>query len=196
MLGKVKTRLAKSIGDVAAFEVYKELVDITENESRRVEDCDIHVYFSDIIIESKWDGCSKYVQEGADLGIRMKNAFKEGFNQGYSRIIGIGSDLPDLSADIISEGFEALEESDAVFGPSEDGGYYLLGMNYLIEGVFDNKPWSTELLMDLTLEELKEKNISTSLLTELNDIDTLEDLKSSSVSDKFKHLYELLRSDK
>ena len=112
LLGKVKTRLAKSIGDWGAFEVYKELVDITESESERLNGVDVHIYFSDFIIDEKWKGRAKFVQEGADLGERMKNAFKNGFDSGYKQIIGVGSDLPDLNADVMLEGLDSLNDSD------------------------------------------------------------------------------------
>lgn len=191
LLGKVKTRLAKTIGDFGAFEVYKELVAITELESERLEGADIHIYFSDQVIESKWPERKKFVQSGADLGERMQQAFQHGFDLGYTKIIGIGSDLPDLNSEIMQDGLLALEDSDCVFGPSEDGGYYLLGMNKMINCIFQNKKWSTSELLEHTHNELLKKNFTVKLLTELNDIDTIEDLKSSSVSSKFKHLYEL-----
>jgi rSAM/selenodomain-associated transferase 1 len=191
LLGKVKTRLAKSIGDKGAFEVYKELVEITESETNRLKGVDIQVYFSDVIIEEKWRGHEKFVQEGADLGERMKNAFKSGFDAGYKQVIGIGSDLPDLNADIILEGIDCLDDCNIVFGPAEDGGYYLLGMNQMNNCIFDDKEWSTEGLLENTLIELHEKNLSYKLLIELNDIDTIEDLMSSSIANNFKHLYEL-----
>lgn len=191
LMGKVKTRLAKTIGDVGAFEVYKELVDITENETDRLEDIDIHVYFSDQVIESKWPGKQKFVQQGENLGKRMQNAFQHGFDLGYDKIIGVGSDLPDLNADIMNEGLEALATTETVFGPSEDGGYYLIGMRKMVDCVFENKPWSTDQLLNITLNELDSKGISCSTLATLNDIDTIEDLKASSVSHKFKEYYEL-----
>ncbi len=191
LLGKVKTRLAKSIGDFGAFEVYKELVAITEAETDRIKDVDVHIYFSDQVIESKWPDKPKFVQEGADLGERMKNAFQNGFNMGYKRVIGVGSDLPDLSADIMNEGLETLVDADTVFGPSEDGGYYLVGMNRMIDCIFDNKEWSTEGLLAATQEDLTANSYSFKLLSELNDIDNIEDLKASSVSNKFKQYYEL-----
>jgi rSAM/selenodomain-associated transferase 1 len=190
-LGKVKTRLAKTIGDDGAFEVYKELVSITEAETQRLAGVDIHIYFSDTIIDSKWPGIQKFVQVGQNLGARMQQAFQHGFESGYKRIIGVGSDLPDLNADIMNEGLDALIDTDTVFGPSEDGGYYLLGMNSLHNCIFENKSWSTESLISETTEELNNNNLSFKLLAELNDIDNIEDLKASSVSTKFKHLYEL-----
>lgn len=196
MLGKVKTRLAKSIGDIGAFEVYKGLVDITETETKKMTNCNIRVYFSDVVIESKWSDCEKYVQEGIGLGMRMENAFKEGFADGYEKVILIGSDLPDLKAELINESFNNLDHFDVVLGPAEDGGYYLIGMSSQKDFIFRNKSWSTEKLLEQTMTELDKKEISYHLLDQLNDIDTLEDLLNSDVSAKFKHLYELPRSNK
>ena len=189
LLGKVKTRLAKTIGKPAAFEVYKHLVEITEHETSKMKSCDVHIYFSDVIIDDKWPNQQKFVQQGIDLGERMQNAFKNGFELGYQNIIGIGSDLPDLNAEIINHGFEKLNKNDAVFGPAEDGGYYLIGMNKLIKCTFVNKKWSTNDLLFVTKNELQEANYSIAELTTLNDIDTLDDLKSSTISKYFKKYY-------
>ena len=189
LLGKVKTRLAKTIGKPAAFEVYKHLVEITERETSRMKSCDVHIYFSDVIIDDKWPNQKKFIQQGIDLGERMQNAFKNGFELGYQNIIGIGSDLPDLNAEIINHGFEKLNENDTVFGPAEDGGYYLIGMNKLLRFVFENKQWSTNDLLFVTKNELQEANYSIAELTTLNDIDTLDDLKSSTISKYFKKYY-------
>ena len=185
LLGKVKTRLAKTVGDQAAFDVYKHLVEITEHESLKLKNCAVHVYFSDVIIDEKWPNREKFVQNGADLGERMYTAFAHGFDCGFSKIIGIGSDLPDLNAEIMQDGLEALNVNDTVFGPAEDGGYYLIGMNKLIAEIFQNKNWSTESLLKETLDELDALHYSTVLLKELNDIDTLEDLAASSIAKDF-----------
>ena len=164
------------------------MVEITENETKKLRNCDVHVYFSDVIIPDKWPTSKKFIQEGNDLGERMLNAFKNGFKLGYTSIIGIGTDLPDLNADIMNEAFEQLKSRDTVFGPAEDGGYYLIGMNSLIQQPFLNKPWSTNNLLQITLDELNEIEISTQLLQPLNDIDTIEDLQRSSIASKFEHL--------
>ena len=134
-------------------------MDITEKESMRMTNCDVHVYFSDLVIEEIWGNKEKFVQKGSDLGERMmEDAFKKSFDKGYKRVIGVRSDLPDLSSEIMTEGLEALKLSDTVFGPSEDGGYYLVGMTYLIPQIFKNKAWSTESLLDDTITELKGMN--------------------------------------
>lgn len=187
-LGKVKTRLAKTIGNQSAFEVYKHLVEITEKETSKMKDCDIHIYFSDVIITEKWPNHEKFIQEGVNLGERMMNAFENGFNQGYAHIIGVGSDLPDLNSEIMQKGLQELQSNDTVFGPSEDGGYYLIGMNKLNRCVFENKPWSTDNLLEITKNELQQKNVSVGILKMLNDVDTIDDLKASSIAEKFKSL--------
>lgn len=190
LLGKVKTRLAKTIGDQNAFEVYKHLVGITERETIKLTNCTVQIYFSDVILEDKWPGKEKFVQHGEDLGERMKNAINHGFHLGYERIVGVGSDLPDLTSGIIHEGLEALKTSNTVFGPSEDGGYYLIGMNQMIPCVFENKAWSTPTLLTETQKDLEKNGFTIQLLAELNDVDTLEDLRSSSLKKQFSHLFE------
>ena len=189
LLGKVKTRLAKSIGDQAAFEVYKYLVEITERETQQLSEIDLHIYFSDAIIDSKWENAQKYVQEGDDLGLRMKNAFNRGFSMGYTSIVGVGSDLPDLNREIILQAFDSLKKNEVVFGPATDGGYYLLGMKQLFEPIFMNKPWSTDKLLNITIQDLNNEGINPFLLKELNDVDTLEDLKESTIATHFEYFF-------
>ncbi|OFZ41347.1 MAG: hypothetical protein A3D92_16890 [Bacteroidetes bacterium RIFCSPHIGHO2_02_FULL_44_7] len=188
LLGKVKTRLAATIGDQNAFEVYKHLVEITERETKRLEDTAVHIWFSDVVIGEKWPNAPKFVQHGADLGERMSAAFQHGFAAGYERIIGIGSDLPDLTAEIMQEGLDALDAFDTVFGPAEDGGYYLLGMKKIQPLIFEDQAWSTSALLQDTLSVLSTAKISSKLLQPLNDIDNLEDLKASSIAHRFEAL--------
>ena len=109
----------------------------------------------------------------------MKNAFKKGFEDGYERIVLIGSDLPDITANHINNGLEVLKQNEATFGPAEDGGYYLIGLAKMHNFVFDNKPWSQTNLLEETLSELKENGVTFTTLDILNDIDTYEDLIAS-----------------
>lgn len=177
-LGTVKTRLAKTIGDYGAFEVYSELVKITENATEALE-VDKRIYFSNAIVETKWKNNFKTVQKGNNLGERMLNAFKDGFDNGYNKIVLIGSDLPDINHRHITNGLKALDKNDAVFGPAEDGGYYLVGMSKLIPQIFENKPWSQSHLLKETLEELNQDSFNVGILEMLNDIDTYNDLITS-----------------
>jgi len=180
VLGKVKTRLAKTIGNQNAFDVYKSLVSITEKATVNLT-FDKHIYFSDVIIDTKWKDCSKFVQSEGNIGERMLNAFKDGFKNGYEQIILIGSDLPDINSDIIQNGFNSLKHSEIVFGPAKDGGYYLVGMNNYTPTLFEDKPWSESNLLTETIKDLK----SYALIKELNDIDTIDDLRASPLNNKF-----------
>ncbi|GAA4949318.1 TIGR04282 family arsenosugar biosynthesis glycosyltransferase [Algibacter agarivorans] len=177
-LGKVKTRLAKTIGNQGAFEVYSELVKVTEKATTNLV-ADKRIYFSDAVVDTKWKNDYKAVQEGIDLGERMKNAFNKGFADGYERIVLIGSDLPDITAEHINQGLKALKDSAGVFGPAEDGGYYLIGLSKMHDFVFNNKPWSQTSLLEETLKELKVNHLAFTTLETLNDIDTFEDLETS-----------------
>ena len=179
-LGKVKTRLAKTIGNEKALAIYHQLLEITEKATHEIV-MDQRVYYSEEIEEKGWEGREKRIQEGGDLGARMKNAFEKGFNDGYTRIVLVGSDLPDLSKEIIENGFESLRDNEIVFGPAEDGGYYLVGMRNKEFSIFENKPWSTKGLLKKTTNELAESNTNYGLLKMLNDVDTYEDLKRTSL---------------
>ena len=176
-LGKVKTRLARSIGDQSALNIYKILLKHTAAVLRDLS-FDKVVYFSEKIDNNDFWGNSlfeKKLQKGADLGERMHHAFDTAFNKGYKKVLIIGSDLFDLTSSLITSAFEALETYDISIGPSLDGGYYLLGMKKLQPEVFKNKKWGTDSVLENTLQDLKKQKIK--LLKALNDIDTLEDLQ-------------------
>ena len=176
-LGKVKTRLAKTIGNATALKIYIFLLERTRDIAVQVS-ADKAVYYSVKVRENDiWDtnNFQKHQQVGEDLGIRMLHAFKNGFKAGYEKVMIIGSDLYDLTAETIENAFIALKDNEVVIGPAEDGGYYLLGMNSLEEKVFKNKKWGTETVRKNTLEELKDKKVF--LLGELNDVDVFEDIE-------------------
>jgi rSAM/selenodomain-associated transferase 1 len=176
-LGKVKTRLAKKVGAETALKIYTFLLERTRDIAAKVAS-DKAVYYSVKIRENDiWDATifQKHQQFGEDLGLRMLHAFKNGFKAGYEKVMIIGSDLYDLTAETIENAFIALENNEVVIGPAEDGGYYLLGMNSLEEKVFKNKDWGTETVRKDTLEDLKDKKVF--LLGELNDVDVFEDIE-------------------
>ena len=176
-LGKVKTRLAKTVGDKTALEIYTFLLERTRDIAAKVS-ADKAVYYSVKVRENDiWDASifQKHQQVGEDLGIRMLHAFKNGFKAGYEKVIIIGSDLYDLTSETIENAIIALENNEVVIGPAEDGGYYLLGMNSLEEKIFKNKDWGTETVRKDTLEDLKDKKVF--LLGELNDVDVFEDIE-------------------
>ncbi len=176
-LGKVKTRLAKDVGDEAALQIYKFLLKHTVLVTK---DLDVHkeVWFSEGIEEDQlWDPSvySKKLQKGKDLGARMQHAFETGFEQGFRNIIIIGSDMYDLETTDLENAFSTLKNKEYVIGPAADGGYYLLGMRNPEPKIFQNKEWGTSTVLHETLNDLKGKNI---VLTDLrNDVDIYEDIK-------------------
>lgn len=174
-LGKVKTRLAKSLGATKALAIYQMLLEKTRQVVKNLS-CEVKIYYSESVpIKDDWDPqYPKIRQQGSDLGVRMHKAFKENFEQGYRRVVIIGSDLYDLQPEHIEEAFQALEDSDAVLGPAKDGGYYLLGMNQLYPEVFKDKAWGTSTVQSATLQDLAKVQVH--LLEELNDIDVIEDI--------------------
>ena len=175
-LGKAKTRLAKTVGDETALEIYKFLLEKTRDISSKVSS-DKAVYYSVKIRENDiWNENTfqKHQQVGEDLGFRMLNAFKDGFEAGYEKVMIIGSDLYDLTSENIETAFDELNNNDLVIGPAEDGGYYLLGMNSLHSTIFKNKNWGTETVRKDTLSDLKDKKVK--LLAFKNDIDVYEDI--------------------
>jgi len=178
-LGKVKTRLAKTIGNISALAIYKKLLEHTESVLQKI-DCDKAVYYSVKIRENDlWnaDIYQKHQQSGDHLGVRMSNAFKTGFDSGYTKIVIVGSDLYDLKPEHINQAFDALDNNDAVIGPAIDGGYYLLGMKQLHPAIFENKSWGTETVFEDTMKDLVKENVF--LLEPLNDVDTYEDMSNN-----------------
>ena len=184
-LGKVKTRLAKTIGDKSALNIYKFLLEHTEKTIRNISS-DKTVYYSVKIRDNDlWDSSiyQKHQQQGEDLGIRMDNAFKNGFNNKYEKIIIIGSDLLDLRPEHIEKAFIKLDNHDIVIGPALDGGYYLLGLKKMYPQIFQDKDWGTASVRKNTLQDLNNENVF--LLEELNEIDTYDDIKNISELKKF-----------
>lgn len=176
-LGKVKTRLAKGLGNENALAIYKSLLAHTRDVVTKV-DCTRRVGYSvKIRTNDYWDGThfEKFQQEGEDLGIRMQNAFNDAFDQGHSKVLIIGSDLYDLRPKHITEAFDALDQKDVVIGPAQDGGYYLLGLKKMQSEIFYNKDWGTDTVYQKTIDNLKTQTVYT--LETLNDIDYAEDLK-------------------
>ncbi|WP_067034421.1 TIGR04282 family arsenosugar biosynthesis glycosyltransferase [Allomuricauda sp. CP2A] len=190
-LGRCKTRLAAKVGDEAALDIYKFLLNHTVSFTKDLN-VEKWVYYSESIWENDiWDrnNYQKKLQIGNDLGERMLNAFQEGFNSGFEKIIIIGSDMYHLSQADLEEAFLRLEEHDYVVGPAEDGGYYLLGMKSLKKEVFQNKSWGTDTVLSDTLKDLQSGSIF--MLPERNDVDYYEDIKNIEAFQPFlKHIKE------
>ncbi len=188
-LGKVKTRLAKDTSDEVALKVYNQLVIHTHGITKDL-DVDKWVFYTDeIVFDDLWDegGFMKLIQAQGDLGIKMQEAVFKGFSAGYLEIVVIGSDIETLTSEIIKEAFEQVKTQN-VLGPSEDGGYYLLGLNEPRTDVFTHKNWGTDTVLMETLQDFENEEVF--LLDELNDIDYLEDIDENSA------LYSIVKSYK
>lgn len=184
-LGKVKTRLAKTVGDESALNIYKFLLNHTVEITEKIN-VDKYVFYSETIQRNDiWDTdiFRKKLQTGNDLGERMNNAFSEIFGMGYEKAIIIGSDMFDLEKKDLETAFEALQTNHYVIGPATDGGYYLLGMKKLNSELFQNKNWGTDSVLKETLKNLKDEKFV--LLEERNDIDYFEDIKNIDAFQKF-----------
>lgn len=178
--GKVKTRLAREIGNERAMEVYKTLLDHTHKVCDAVPEIRKVVFYSDHIdAEDQWqEGFDKDIQSGSDLGKRMLNAFILGAHSGWQKIMIIGSDCIELSAAHLLQAESMLDSADVVYGPASDGGYYLMGMKKVHHQLFKNINWSTETVLKDSLKTCKDIGLKVELLETLNDVDEPADLEN------------------
>ncbi|UOR05936.1 TIGR04282 family arsenosugar biosynthesis glycosyltransferase [Hymenobacter aerilatus] len=184
MLGRVKTRLAAGIGAEAALAVYRELLTHTAQAVAKAQ-IPATVWLAEALTLPlasnealpEWPGLPWRVQPAADsLGARMAHAFAEAFAAGATHVAIIGTDCPGLTCAHIAQAFSLLTDHDAVLGPADDGGYYLLGLRQLQPALFENKTWSTPTVLADTLADAQRLNLRTALLPTLHDIDSVEDL--------------------
>jgi uncharacterized protein len=177
-LGKVKTRLAKTVGDVHALNYYRRLARHTREVTRHLK-ADRAVWYShEIEASDEWpaEQYTKQLQQGDELGEKMAHAFTWGFACGYQSICIIGTDCHELTTDLLEQAFQHLETGEAVIGPARDGGYYLLGMNTFRPEYFQKKAWSTDTVAKDTMADFQRMSVSYSTLTTLTDVDEEKDL--------------------
>jgi uncharacterized protein len=123
-------------------------------------------------------GFTCFAQRGQSLGERMSHAFEHLFASGFANVILIGSDLPALPVRFFQQAYAWLENSaDVVLGPSADGGYYLIAMNRMVPGIFDDIAWSSAKVLSQTIHKLGNLGLKHELLSEWYDIDTRKDLE-------------------
>jgi len=180
--GKVKSRLSVALNEDTVLDLYKCFVEdllhtVKESGIRPV----IAFYPADEGASVRsWLGSEyRYVpQMGDELGERMKNAFQWAFAQECSPVVLIGSDFPDLPAEIIKDAFTSLNDHDAAIGPALDGGYYLIGFrnDAFSPRIFDDIPWSTAFVFARTMEILREEGCDVCQLRFWRDIDRPEDI--------------------
>lgn len=180
--GRVKSRLAAHIGGQKARQLYILFVEDLLDSLDKGDHC-LKIFFyppdqRNVLVA--WLGRRRCYepQRGDDIGERMKHAFEKCFSDGFEAMILVGGDIPDMTGEIVKEGFAALKSSDAVIGPSHDGGYYLIGFRSgsFVPEVFTGISWGTDGVMKSTREILENNGLRLSFLPMWRDIDTYEDL--------------------
>jgi hypothetical protein len=185
--GRVKTRLAATVGDAVAADIYRafveDLLKVCHSTSNPVtvmvsEEEDLEKTRG-WLVEVLGGVFACEAQQGHDLGERMSRAFERVFERGFEQAILIGSDIPDLPADIIRKGFDALRSKDVVIGPCRDGGYYLIGFRSpgFRRAVFEGVEWSTPSVFSRTRGLVAENRLSCEILPQWDDVDTFDDLE-------------------
>jgi rSAM/selenodomain-associated transferase 1 len=182
--GRVKTRLARDLGNQAACDLYQAMVtDIIAN----ITACGLPLYlFHDgqavAGLPLGWaDAAADTIrQTGDSLGERMAAAFESLFSIGRERVILTGSDIPGIDAQLLQSAIESMDGFDIVLSPAIDGGYCLLASrkDRYDASIFRDIPWSTNRVLESTLEICTTDGLSYALLDPRRDIDTLADIEA------------------
>ncbi len=181
--GKAKTRLIPKIGAERAALLHRRMTENIVRVARsRGGDGSVTACFTG---EPKhkfraWLGTDLNYrkQPNGDLGDRLRNAFAAAFRAGSKRVVVVGSDVPNVTPEILSQAESALENRDVVLGPAADGGYYLLGMNRMYPDLFCGMNWGGENVCDQTRDAIVILGLKSTELPMLNDVDRPEDLAS------------------
>ncbi len=177
--GKVKSRLASTLGEDKALQIYKALLQHTRDTVLKIPVERLLYYSQDINLNDDWLEAEfhKYLQQGKSLGDRMTHAFKKAF-MAFQNVVIVGSDCPQLSKKILTEAFDQLRHHPFVIGPAKDGGYYLLGMRQFSPEVFQNITWSTDTVFTATTKAIEKLGHTYHVLPTLSDVDYEEDWKA------------------
>lgn len=176
--GQVKTRLAEAMGSAGALQAYETMLAILFNTLGEMANVELR-----FTPDGARKACERWLrpewrlepQGAGNLGEKLRRAFQESFDAGCERVVVIGSDCATLEARDIQAAWEALSTHDVVIGPARDGGYWLLGLRRTAPTLFDNIPWSTEIVFRQTLRRAREAGLTVHCLRELSDVDTLAD---------------------
>ena len=185
--GKVKTRLAHDIGESEAARIYSYMAEIIVKNTTDRKNYNTFIFYYPPGKETEirnWFGNEEieyFSQTGSTLGEKISNAFEKVFSMGVKKAVIIGSDCVDVGKETVNTAMGSLKNNDVVLGPAEDGGYYLLGLNRHRPEIFRDIEWSTGEVLNQTVENINNNNLSYSLLETLKDIDTVDDLKEANI---------------
>ena len=181
--GEVKTRLVPHFSPAEAADLFQCFLQDRIREMGKLKGIDLAIAFTPAEARETFaritsNGFKLFAQKGEDLGQRLNHVFIENLARDYDAVSIIDSDTPDLPGFIVEQSFRILMSGkvDAVYGPCDDGGYYLVGMRRPHPELFADIPWSTEAVLDITLKKAARLGIKTKLLPGWNDLDTFEDL--------------------
>ena len=150
------------------------------NETRRdyLLSVEVHFYGGSQELMAEWLGTGLIYQPqgGGDLGAKMAAAFQNVFQAGSQKAVMIGTDCPELTAAILTQAFEELNQGELVLGPAADGGYYLIGLRQFVPELFRGIHWGTASVLTETQAIAQTLNLATTYLPLLADIDRPEDL--------------------
>jgi hypothetical protein len=131
---------------------------------------------SDFAVEMP-DSFSMAAQQGGDLGERMASAFAGAFGSGARRVVIFGSDSPTLPRSRAQQAFALLEECDVVLGPTDDGGYYLIGCRKFDRLLFDGVEWSSPRTLEQTRANALRLGLAVRTLDSWYDLDEWKDVE-------------------
>lgn len=180
-LGRVKTRLAKTVGEQNALEVYLFLLKNILDEAKKTE-ADRYIFYDKDPVSPFFkqykNRFNLIVQNGEDLGSRMVNCFEKLFSV-HQKVVIVGSDIPYLNKEIIQSAFDGINAHQVAVGPTIDGGYYLIGFTKkaFSPDFFYQIKWGTSEVFEKTINKIKKVWYNPLILPMLQDIDTEEDLK-------------------
>ena len=178
--GKTKTRLMPYLSAEKCAGLHRCMLKDIRDEMKSA-DADIIVAYTGgqngpEFLRRTFGGKTVFIeQRGSGIGERMQNAVADVLGLGYDRAVLIGTDIPDLEADTVDTAFAMLDFSDVVMGPTEDGGYYLIGMKEVRPEAFSVKLYGVDTVFNETVAALHGAGISVSCVDEYSDIDVPED---------------------
>ncbi len=178
--GKVKTRMAKDLGDVRAARIYSAMAKkVIGAVGKKHAIFIFHDPPSMREETAKWLGGfsgALVPQRGDSLGEKISNAVDDCVSAGSEKVVVIGTDCVEITESIITGSFESLDKADAVIGPCRDGGYYLIGMKRNHAEIFRDIEWSTDKVTAQTLEKMRKLSLKVDILQTLRDIDFADGL--------------------
>jgi len=175
----VMTRLRACLSDEQRIRLYGALLERAVRRLRSVPGAHTFIAFwpPHAMADFRHFGLEAFPQSEGDIGAKMHGAIQEALARGYGKAVAVGVDIPELTQAVVLEAFGLLDESDVVFGPATDGGYYLVGMKAPREELFEGVQWSSEETLGQSMKRARELGLRVSLLQPLDDIDTPADLE-------------------